>query len=116
MADIDTQWHPFQTDAINEALFIRRPEIIAICKRFKVKRLDTFDSGSNGVERIGFVVDFLVQGPWGNVEAYYGLQRALEGIFDEDQGLCYMSIVALKDPYMKRRVQRTRTPFYVHGA
>ena len=63
---------------MNEALCIRRPEIFAICKRFKVKRLDTFDSGINGVEELGFLVDFLEYGPWHNVEAYYGVQRALE--------------------------------------
>ena len=106
--------HPFKTDEINKALLIRRPEIFAICKRFKVNHLCTFDSGFNGVERIGFMVDFLEYGPWGNVEAYYGLQRALEGIFEEDRKLCYIDIAALKDPYMKRRVEKTRAPFYVH--
>ena len=106
--------HPFQTDEINEALSIRRPEIFAICKRFKVKRLDTFDSGVNGVEEIGFLVDFLEYGPWHNVEAYYGLQRALEGIFDERQAIGYISVGALKNPHMKRSVEKTRMPFYVH--
>ena len=108
--------YPFQTDEINQALRLRRPEIFAICKRFKVKRLDTFDSGLKGAEGIGFLVDFLEYGPWHNVEAYYGLQRALEGIFDEEQDIGYIDVDALKNPHMKRRVEKTRTPFYVHEA
>ena len=108
--------YPFQTDEINQALRLRRPEIFAICKRFKVKQLDTFDSGRKGTEGIGFLVDFLEYGPWHNVEAYYGLQRALEGIFDEDTEIGYISVSALKNGYMKSRVEKTRMPFYVHEA
>ena len=100
----------------DNALSVRRPEIEAICRRFKVKRLDTFDSGTNGAEEIGFLVDFLEYGPWHNVEAYYGLQRALEGIFEEDREIGYVDVDALSDPYVKRRVEKTRTPFYVHEA
>ena len=100
----------------DNALSVRRPEIVAICRRFKVKRLDTFDSGTNGAEEIGFLVDFLEYGPWHNVEAYYGLQRALEGIFEEDREIGYVDVDALADPYVKRRVEKTRTPFYVHEA
>lgn len=113
MADSD---YPFQTEGMNKALLIRRPEIIAICKRFKVKQLDTFDSGLHGVEQIGFLVDFLEYGPWHNVEAYFGLQRALEGIFNEDQEIGYITVDALSNPHMKTRVEKTRTPFYVHEA
>ena len=108
--------YPFQTDEMNEALRIRRSEIFAICKRFKVKRLDTFNSGIKGTEQIGFLVDFLEYGPWHNVESYYGLQRALEGIFDEDTEIGYISVIALKNGYMKSRVEKTRMPFYVHEA
>lgn len=99
---------------MNQALLIRRPEIFAICKRFKVKRLDVFGDSVSGGKDIGFLVDFLEYGPWHNVEAYYGLQRALEGIFDEDQDIDYLDIAALKDPYIKRTIEKTRTPFYVH--
>ena len=105
-----------QKRGMDDALRVRRPEIAAICKRFKVKRLDTFDSGENGVERIGFLVDFLEYGPWHNVEAHYGLQRALEGIFEEDREIGYISVDALANPHVKRRVEKTRTPFYVHEA
>lgn len=105
-----------QKREIDDALSVRRPEIMAICRRFKVKRLDTFDSGLNGVEEIGFLVDFLEYGPWHNVEAYYGLQRALEGIFEEYREIGYISVDALADPHVKRRVEKTRTPFYVHEA
>ncbi len=99
---------------MNEALLIRRPEIFAICKRFKVKRLDVFGDSVSGGKDIGFLVDFLEYGPWHNVEAYYGLQRALECIFDEEQDIDYLDVAALKDPYVKRMIEKTRTPFYVH--
>ena len=109
----DGQFHKREMD---DALRVRRPEIVAICRRFKVKRLDTFDYGTNGVEGIGFLVAFLEYGPWHNVEAHYGLQRALEGIFEEDREIGYISVDALCNPHVKRRVEKTRTAFYDHEA
>ena len=105
-----------QKREIDDALRLRRPEIIAICRRFKVMRLDTFDSGANGVEGIGFLVDFLEYGPWHNAEAHCGLRRALEGIFEEYREIGYVSVDALANPHVKRRVEKTRTPFYFHEA
>lgn len=104
---------------MNKSIHKNSEVITALCKRFNVKRLDLFGDGVHSDaekdrEEIGFVVDFNYDGDdgsWGGVESYYGLQRALEAVFYHEIG--YFTPEALKNsPYLRRRVEKTRTPFY----
>ena len=102
---------------MNKSIHKNSEVMVALCKRFKVKRLELFGDGVHSDakedrEEIGFIVDFNYDGEsWGGVELYYGLERALEAIFGHEVG--YFTPVALKNnPYLRRRVEKTRTPFY----
>ena len=101
---------------MNKSIHKNSEVMTALCKRFNVKRLEIFGEGVHSdekkhAEEIGFIVDFKEYGPWGNVDAYFGLERALEAVFGHEVG--YFTPVALKNnPYLRRRVEKTRTPFY----
>lgn len=102
---------------MNKSIHKNSEVMTALCKRFNVKRLEIFGEGVHSDEKeyeeeIGFVVDFYDAGEsWGGVESYYGLKRALEAVFYHEIG--YFTPEALKNsPYLRRRVEKTRTPFY----
>ena len=102
---------------MNKSIHKNSEVMTALCKRFKVKRLEIFGDGVHSDaekdrEEIGFIVDFHDVGEsWGGVESYYGLKRALEAVFYHEIG--YFTPEALKNnPYLRRRLEKTRTPFY----
>ena len=71
------------TRAIEE----KRTEIDALCRKYKVQRLDVFGSAADDhfdPERsdFDFVVEFLQLGPGEYAETYFGLLNGLEGLLD----------------------------------
>ena len=101
---------------MNKSIHKNSEVMTALCKRFKVKRLEIFGEGVHSdekkyAEEIGFIADFNYDGSWGGAESYYGLMRALEAIFGHEVG--FFTPVALgNNPYLRRRVEKTRTLFY----
>ena len=102
---------------MNKSIHKNSEVMTALCKRFKVKRLEIFGDGVHSDaekdrEEIGFVVDFHDVGEsWGGVESYYGLKRALEAVFYHEIG--YFTPEALKrSPYLRSDVEKTKVLFY----
>lgn len=90
-------------------------ELVRLCQRFGVIRLDVFGSAAHGEfdpERSD--VDFLVEldPPTGmsRFDAYFGLKEALEALLGRPVDLVGSS--ALANPYFAEAVERTREPLY----
>ncbi len=92
-----------------------RDDIAALCRRFRVRRLelfgsaatDSFDPASSDVD---FLVEFtdLQQGEW--ADAYFGLKEALESLLARPVDLVMPS--AVTNPYLRRAIEATRMQLY----
>jgi len=91
-----------------------RAELDALCRRFHVRRLDTFGSAANGQMHEGSDLDFLVEfeplPEGGYADAYFGLLEALQSLFRKSVDLVVVS--AIRNPYFRQSVEASRTPLY----
>lgn len=90
-------------------------DVVALCRRFGVIRLDLFGSAASGdFDPARSDVDFLVEmePPPGmsRFDAYFGLKEGLERLLGRPVDLVAPS--ALKNPYFAEAVERTREPLY----
>jgi uncharacterized protein len=93
----------------------RREEVAAICRRFHVRRLEVFGSAAGGGfdparSDIDFLVEFEPEAPGSALGTYLGLKEALEALFGRPVDLVMPR--AVKNPYMKAEIVRTREPLY----
>lgn len=99
--------HPFVEE--------RREAIVALCLRYRVKRLDLFGSaGSDEFDPASSDVDLLVEledlEPVAYSEAYFGLLEALQDLFGRPVDLVVEA--AVTNPYFREGFERSRTPLY----
>lgn len=92
-----------------------RDEVIALCRRFGVRRLEVFGSAVSGeFDSTRSDVDFLVEldppGGMSRFEAFFGLKESLEGLLGRPVDLVDPS--ALDNPYFAATVQTTRQVLY----
>jgi len=92
-----------------------RPEVVALCQQFGVRRLEVFGSAASGqFDPAHSDVDFLVEiePPEGTsrFDAFFGLKEALEALFGRSVDLVDPS--ALDNPYFAAMVERTRQELY----
>lgn len=90
-------------------------EIVALCQRFGVGRLDVFGSAvTGGFDPASSDVDFLVEldPPEGlsRFEAYFGLKEGLEGLLGVPVDLVDPS--ALRNPFFAAAAAESRTELY----
>jgi uncharacterized protein len=92
-------------------------ELATLCRCYGVRKLELFGSAADGSEfdparsDLDFLVEFLPDqdlGPW--LRHYFELQRELEQLFERPVDLVFAS--ALKNRYLIREVNRTRTVLY----
>jgi len=93
----------------------RRPEVVALCRKFGVRRLEVFGSAASGeFDLASSDVDFLVEiePPNGasRFDAFFGLKEALEALLGRPVDLVDPS--ALDNPYFAAMVERTRQELY----
>jgi predicted nucleotidyltransferase len=93
----------------------RQPDIAALCGRFGVRSLEVFGSAADGTfdaERsdIDFLVNFAEDDAGSLFHRYFGLQEALEQLFDLKVDLVCAS--ALSNPYFIAAVNQSRQPVY----
>lgn len=92
-----------------------RPELLALCRKYGVRRLDVFGSATRsdfdpGRSDIDFVVefdDFTVENA---ADRFLGLMVDLEDLLGRPIDL--VSYRAIRNPYFKRVVDETRVPLY----
>ena len=86
-----------------------------LCRRFQVRRLELFGSGSG--ERfnpqssdLDFLVEFEDPPTGGYADAYFGLAESLRELFHRDVDLVVLS--AIRNPYFLESIERSRTLLY----
>jgi hypothetical protein len=92
-----------------------RAALEELCRRYHVRTLfvfgsaarDDFDPGRSDVD---LLVEFEALPPGGYADAYFGLRESLEDLFGRDVDLVALS--AVRNPYMKADIERTRTLLY----
>ncbi len=92
-----------------------RAALEELCRRYHVRSLflfgsaarDDFDPSRSDVD---FLVDFDSLPAGGYADAYFGLLEGLEALFGREVDLVALS--ALRNPYMRADIERTRTLLY----
>ena len=91
-----------------------REELIALCRKFHVERLDVFGSAASGdfvkSSDIDFLVEFDSDVAQSRFDNYFNLHRALEELFDRPIDLVEPG--GLRNPYFIRKVNQTRKQIY----
>jgi hypothetical protein len=92
-----------------------RGEFAALCRRFRVRRLELFGSAADGrfdPERSDF--DFLIEfedlGYRGAADRFFGMKESLEQLLGRPVDL--LEIQAVSNPYLLREIERSRTVLY----
>lgn len=100
---------------VTERIREQQSELVTLCKRHRVKRLELFGSATRAdFDARRSDLDFLVefdQFPAGAyADAYFGLLESLEQLFQRPVDLVVAS--AIKNPYFRQAVERTKTLLY----
>lgn len=90
-------------------------EVIALCRRFAVRRLELFGSVATGQDDparsdVDFLVEFdqLPEGTY--ADTYFGLLESLEALLQRPVDLVVAR--AITNPYFRQSVDRTKTLVY----
>jgi len=90
-----------------------KPEISALCKKLKVKRLDVFGSAVGDDFGPNSDVDVLIQferGSDGLFDRYFELKERLEDILGREVDVVVEN--AIKNPYFRSEVEHTKRNVY----
>lgn len=92
-----------------------RKALEALCRRYRVLRLDIFGSAVDGrfdpgSSDLDFLVAFHELRPNEYADAYFGLLEDLKTLFQRDVDLVMDS--AVKNPYFRESIERSRTLLY----
>lgn len=92
-----------------------KAELEAVCRKYRVQRLELFGSAASGrnkpgVSDLDFLLEFEPLPIDGYADRYFGLREALE----ELSGLSVDLVVgsAIKNPYFRQSVEQNRTLLY----
>ncbi len=90
-------------------------ELVEICRRHHVKRLEVFGSAAVGDfnpenSDIDFLVDYQLLPPSQHADAYFGLLEDLQSLFGRSVDL--VEDKAIDNPYFRASVDETRQPVY----
>ena len=91
-------------------------DLVRLCERFRVERLELFGSATTEEEfdpqrsDLDFLVEFLSLQPGEHADAYFGLLFALQDLFGRNIDLVMTG--AVKNPYFLESINRNRTLLY----
>ena len=93
----------------------KRNQIEALCRRYRVRRLDVFGSvvrGDFDPDRsdVDFLVEFEAGQGLNTFHAYMDLRQALSDLLGRPVDLVMPS--AVRNPYMRTAIEATREPLY----
>lgn len=93
----------------------KRPELEALCLRYRVLRLALFGSGTGEAfdpsrSDLDFAVEFAPQSPAEHSESYFGLLEALETLFQRSVDL--VEYRPIKNPYFRRALEESQVILY----
>ena len=100
---------------MNQLIESNREELLSLCRRFHVKRLDLFGSAASDkfnpeTSDLDFLVSLQEMDFGEYADAYFGLLKGLQELFDRDIDLVMDS--AIKNPYFRQEVAKTRMLLY----
>ena len=100
---------------MNPVVEQHRAELEALCRRYRVRRLDLFGSAATGQDRpnesdLDFLVEFEPLPPGSYADTYFGLLEALELLFGRQVDLVVAS--AIRNPYFRDSVERSKESLY----
>lgn len=89
--------------------------VVALCRRYGVRRLDLFDSAATGAfhddtSDLDFVVSLADTSPGTYADRYLDFAEALEGLFGRPVDL--ITEPSIRNPYFRRAVEETRQSVY----
>lgn len=92
-----------------------RSELVALCKRYGVRRLVVFGSAisggfDEGISDLDFIVDFKPLPAGMYADAYFDLKMDLEQLFERPVDLVMGS--AITNPYFQAEIRRTEQELY----
>lgn len=90
-------------------------EITALCRRYRVRRLEVFGSAAGGpfdpqTSDLDFLVDFHPLQPGERADAYFGLREDLETLLQRPVDLVMTR--AIRNRYFLQAVEETREVLY----
>lgn len=93
----------------------QREPLSAICRRFRVGRLELFGSAADGTfdpdsSDLDFLVEFVPLQRGEYYDAFFGLLESLEALFGRRVDL--VDVECLHNPYFVRRVNESRKGVY----
>lgn len=92
----------------------KKNEVSALCKQFKVRRLDLFGSAVkenfSDESDLDFVVSFTEEEPREYTRCYFSLVDALEKLFHRHVDL--VTERSIRNPYFREEIELTRQPVY----
>jgi predicted nucleotidyltransferase len=100
---------------MNALVEARRPELIELCRRFKVRKLelcgsavgDRFNPETSDLDSL---IDFDSTPPAESARCYFGMLFALQDLFGRDVDLVEMA--AIRNPYFLQSVAKDRVLLY----
>lgn len=100
---------------MNASIPLPLAEIEALCRRYRVRRLDLFGSAATGEAVPGcsdydFLVEFEPLAAGAYADTYFGLLESLEQLLDAPVDLVVAS--AIRNPYFRQSVDRTKALLY----
>jgi predicted nucleotidyltransferase len=92
-----------------------RGEIEALCRRYRVKRLEVFGSAADGTfdparSDLDFLVEFQPMEPGSHAKAYFGVWFGLQDLFQRPVDM--VETPAITNPYFLRAIGPQRTTVY----
>ena len=100
---------------MNPQIDRHRAEIEALCRRYRVRRLDLFGSAATGGDRpqesdFDFLVEFEALPSGEYADGYFGLLEDLERLLARPVDLFVAT--AIKNPYFRQSVEATKVSLY----
>lgn len=92
-----------------------RPELIRLCQRLGVRRLELFGSAASGgfdpkSSDLDFLVEFQDLAPAAYANAYFDLLEGLNDLFHRPVDL--VTLPSVKNPYFLHGIEHSRTMLY----
>jgi predicted nucleotidyltransferase len=100
---------------MNTLIEAKRPELIDLCLRYGVQKLELFGSAVGDrfdpeTSDLDFLVDFNSAPPAESARCYFGLLFALQDLFGRNVDL--VETAAIRNPYFLQSVARDRVLLY----
>jgi predicted nucleotidyltransferase len=95
----------------------KREDLIQLCRRYFVKRLELFGSATgshfvDGKSDLDFLVVFEATTPAQHAERYFGLLASLQDLFERPVDL--VELGAIRNPYFLEGIRDTRRDVYAN--